>query len=998
MGEAARRHGIWLSIAFAFFGACRDRSMPRPSDGSLRQTGSLLVEWAGCSSVTRGPLCQLAADPAARDLTLWFEANDANAWIPSVSFQDGSRRSLEPRQIRPTEGGFQIKVTVPVGAQLLMLTARARPTDPAAWSLAVSDARAKSAVETEVETIVRRGRTGDYAAALNALTALRTSSRNETQAASDAQDPNDDAIGAIDAAMGRMSLALGQVDGAERSFGLAMSAARRAGRISDLMQDGSAAFWALVYLQRRFVDARALLSSLEEIGGSYPEGKMLLDFNAGLLAADSADMRTALLRYHAAERAARRLDVARVRDNAAADTARLLTTLGRAHEAAEIIRALPEPTEPCARATRLLNLSWALTESGARRSVPSKDPAVVAALAEAAKHALACPDPHRRRLIAINTAEYALSVGDKAALQDMLPALDPAAASGEAGPSGSPGAKDRDPLLASWTADVRGRSFLLEGKAAEALHAFNEQVELARGAGLTEETFRAEVGAGRALLASGRRKEAVARLTAAQKELERMLLGIPLAEGRGSFLDAHTDGVRYLVSALVEGGANREALQVARLARAAELIHAARLDKLSTLSPEARRHWDETMQRYQRLRGDLEKEAQNDWSLSKADLVRLRSERQARAIQARLTLDDAYRLLVAPKTDSHGAEATSDSGGPDVRRLPEPRAGEVFLMFFPGAPVARVASGNERAAPTWFAFAATGAKVRVRACAESEISTEAGARTVLAAFSNELKTASRVRIISYGRSDQIDWHALPWGPSAQPLGAAKEVEYGLDVPTQATSSATSPTTPSTKPLTTIARQALIVANPTSDLPNARAEAEAVSAELGDWQIERRFESEAKRESILTDLSRAQLFHYAGHAEVAGALGLSSALLVVGGSRIELGDLLAVPAVPAWVVLSACDAAGTVQDSASLMGIAQVFVAAGSKAALAPVRPVRDEDARFFVTSFYAEWSRNHFASPQAAFQAAIHDGLARNPGSVEQMPANGWKSFRLFVP
>ena len=57
--------------------------------------------------------------------------------------------------------------------------------------------------------------------------------------------------------------------------------------------------------------------------------------------------------------------------------------------------------------------------------------------------------------------------------------------------------------------------------------------------------------------------------------MEQLLTGIPLTQGRGSFLGGHDEAIRYLVAALVEAGANNEAVRAARWVRSLELVHAA---------------------------------------------------------------------------------------------------------------------------------------------------------------------------------------------------------------------------------------------------------------------------------------------------------------------------------------------------------------------------------------------------------------------------------------
>src|SRR5581483_11427995 len=161
--------------------------------------------------------------------------------------------------------------------------------------------------------------------------------------------------------------------------------------------------------------------------------------------------------------------------------------------------------------------------------------------------------------------------------------------------------------------------------------------------------------------------------------------------------------------------------------------------------------------------------------------------------------------------------------------------------------------------------------------------------------------------------------------------------------------------------------------------------------LGDWRITRLDGAAATREALLSSLPVARLFHYAGHADASGGDGLSSALVLAGAARLNLGDLLAVPRVPALVVLSACGAAGSgapTGPSTSSMGLAQLFVASGAQAAVAPARDVRDDDARRFVTTFYAGLAEDAAGSFGPAFRrAALADPDDRT-----------WESFRLVTP
>ena len=468
------------------------------------------------------------------------------------------------------------------------------------------------------------GRTGRYAEALAGLETLMARAPAAQR-------------GLVSAAVGRMALGLGNVERAEPAFRASIAAAAADGRISDVVRDSDALLWALVNLRQRYADARRLLEDMTAFAAQYPEGRIWIENDGGMLAADTADIRTALERYRSAEREARRLGRTSMEENASDDVARVLTRLGRADEAIAVQKALRAPADSCARATRAINLSEAFMARASRRATRAADPEVAAALAAALAATEACPDKDRRLLAMVNAADYALDAqgpggGDVVQLVNALAAAPPEA----------------DVLRASRRADVLGRWLLSQGKPAAALATFEAQVPSARALGLLDETFRGEVGSGRALAALGRKRDALARFEEAQRLLEQMLLGIPLGEGRGSFIGGHDSGVGYLVSALVDGGQVRRALQVARWIRSVELAHTARLDWLAALPPEARQRWDDALERYHHIRREIEREAGEDWKAPRAALALRLQERKNRSAQARAALDEAYRLLVAP--------------------------------------------------------------------------------------------------------------------------------------------------------------------------------------------------------------------------------------------------------------------------------------------------------------------------------------------------------------
>lgn len=910
-------------------GGCR----PAPRRVEPRDANTPIVarvEWGGCAGIRAGPVCELGTE---RQLTLWMA--NANRSRPTVVANRGKTSVVMETE---TEGGIRSTLEIPKRANHIEV---ALPDGAGTWSLNVSDI----STHQEIDRWLALGRSGKYLEALVGLEQFRKRCHTSEQ-------------GLADAAIGRMALGLGKFDRAEPALRSALEAAKQEQRIGDVVRDGSALIWGLVWLEHRFADARAVLTDISPSAEAYPEGLAWLEFHAALLAASTGDVRTALEKYRSTERRANRLGLSSLRTSASTEIASELARVGRIDEALDLLRGIPAPEEPCARATWALNLAWIQMERAVRLLRPrtvivEKDVSAAVALADAT--AATCPDPHRRLLSEINAAEYAIDTGDEAEAGRRVEQI-----------NNRP--RDSDGFLDTWRIDVNGRLWLARGAPARALRAFDDQVLAARSAGLMEETFRGEVGAGRALLALGRRTAAVARLRRAQFVLEDMLRAIPLGEGRGSFLGGHEDVVRYLVQALVEGGEPLDAMRVGRWARSAELAHASRRDRLSRLDPLAQAAWDDAIGRYQRIRTEIERETGSDWTLARADLVRTRALRQMRAQEARNALDEAYDLLVKDGS-AHGQYGLS-----------RPNPGEVFLSLFPGT-------------RNWYAFAASTSVVAVIQVEQSQLKSAAAAADILARLDRQLGSAKRIRFFPYGDSDEIDWHSVVW--RGRPLVASVEVDYGLDVPPREKNS----------PVRARPSAALVVADPSEDLPSALAEGATVERFLGlGARVLRLDGAKAFRAAVIEALPKVRFFHYAGHAQASSAAGdLSGALLLAGNSELLSADLLALPSVPELVILSACEAARVTQRHPSLMGLGQTFIAAGARAVIAPSRIIGDRVAREFVVAFYSSLTGETGSSPDEsvhrAFRSAALRALAVQGSSWQSKgDSTDWQSFRLLVP
>jgi hypothetical protein len=908
--SAVRRSSVAIVIVLATLAveSCARKRVPLP--GTLATSGATsIVEWAGCLAEAAGPRCRLALN---RTLTIWTSRRDGGRLIFAADGRPFGHRDAETMQ-----DGWQVTLEVPAGARQLTVTG------PDGGPLLLVMAIEAASGPSSVDRLVTAGKEGD----LDATARLR-------ELATHAEPSR---RGPAEAGLGRVMLARGRMNEAEPDLRAALVADRAEGRLSDEMRDGAALIWGLVVLEQRFADARAVLASMASTRDRFPEGSAWYRYSEGLLDAETNDLRGALSSYRAVTRIAERLALTHLANDAAEDLAQIFVVLGRSAEATTILDRLPSKADPCAQASLMINRAEAL-EDAATRVGRAAEARVEAVLAEERRATDACPEPHRRLLALVDAARYALAIDD-------APTAD--ALAGDL--RSDDGAKDA--LAQAWRADVLGRWSLARGHAAEALTRFEEQAEIARAAGLREERFRAEVGAGESLLALSRRAAGIARLKMAQALLERTLDGIPLTEGRGGFLSSHDEAARHLVDALVDGGAVSEGMAVARFTRTMEMARAARLDRLQRLSGAQRSAWDQALERYAGIRRAVEGEAASDWTLPASALAGARTEREIRAARAREALDSAYRLLV-------------DLPSP-TRPAPPPGPGQVQITFF-------------RAARSWIAFARTQGGVRARRFPEQALLSAANASALLEQISPELAGAHEVVILALGLADQVDWHALTW--RGQPLIARAKVAYSLDLPHVMSRTPEGPAD----------RRALVVTNPTGDLAATAAEGDFVARSLDGWSVDSLSGHAATRDELLARLPTVGLFHYAGHATAGAQGGGSSALVLADGQRLELGDLLALPRVPDVVVLSACRAGaggglGPEGGSTSMMGLAQAFLAAGAKAVVAPIRDVADTEARNFVVSFYRALGAG-VGEPTQAFRRAALAAVGKDS-----------QSFRLVV-
>jgi tetratricopeptide (TPR) repeat protein len=893
----------------------------------------LVVEPAGCAVLRRGPSCELAPD---RQLRLWI-AGDGEIQART------DQGPLPVGAATPADTGRRHVLTLPAGAAWLEIE-RSGQAAPARWRLALRSAFQAPRLE-QATWLASQRREADAEALLRAaLPSLDT-----------------DVRGRALSLLGRVALQRGDLPAAIDGLEQGRRIAREVGRLSDWLMDSETLVFVHSFEQHDLARAQRLLdevaADLRGPGWAPMTARARLAAMTARLAEEAGDLRGALAAMRTAENLDRRLGDTIFARYERGEIARLLATLGRAAEARPILQELVEleargagGEPPCNVTAARHNLAWVSALAAQGQQGQQENPGEPGRLFAAAHQAYRdCPNPHLYQHLLIDEALFALDTDDvaraRARLNDLRRLLG----------TETPSAK-----AAVWLGQIEGRLWLASGRPRQAARAFARTVDRARAASLVERELEARSGLGQALAARGQRRQAVLEFAAAEQILDRLFAGVPLGEGRDVFLASRGQNAQRLVQALVDLGRPSEALAAARRARGRLLRATAFAERVSSLGERDRGRWLAAIGRYRLARARMEEAAAGDWRLSAQELAAANQQRAGLVAEQGSALDQAYQVLAG------GGPASTDAGaGPEPG--PEPGPGQALVLWFP-------TDGG------WLVFVARADTLVVRRIpADVDDSDKLGgeaARRSLETIARDLEGVERVRLLPPGTLGQVDFHALVVGD--RPFGESYVVEYGLDV-------GRAPAPPPDR------ARALLVGNPTGDLPAAQAELDLVSRRLGGWEQDIPGPDRATPAALLDLLPKVSLFHYAGHGARAGVEGLGSHLRLAGEQQLLATDVLALGRAPRLVVLSACDSARTAADRADTLGLGQAFVLAGARAVVAPTRPVDDAVALAIVTEFYGKTPRDPAFDPGKALQAAQRSVRQRNPSS-------DWASFRVLVP
>ena len=589
----ARSAAVLIVGCLGLTAACRDRP-PTPAP--------LEVRFAGCTEVTRGPVCRLAQTST---VTLFAPDHPPSA-LHVVGAKVLPRSGSEPY--------LRVRLE-PSSTQLSVLS------DGRSFPLPIARLEIHPSI-TRADRLMRAGK----------LKAADQIIERYLEVAEGAQLARATGLAA------RVQLRQGELSKAERLFEAAIALDRRFGLISAEYQDRFALTYVRAYIGRDFGAADRLLSPLNALANQYPEGEAKRPYYAGLVALQTGAIAEASRSYARALQGATELNLRRQRIDARFVLVRLLRNLGRLSEAQTLLLefspAQVADDPPCLAAERLYNAAaHQLLLNQARQAAASED--LKAKLQTAAQtFRNRCQKPATQAMAAVDLASLLI---DEGALVEATSWLDQAQTQAAAYP-------------ATQLLILRERARLAEaqGPRAQAEAAWSRVGAWARRLGDVAGQRWAAQARGRMAMASADWAAATKAFAQATELIEAQLAEIPFGEGRESFLAAHEALARAHVLALMRQARHPEAFEVARRSRARPLRALAWTGQVDRLPTKSRALWHARLVAYRKARQQTDAwhaEQPPPWTLTRRAyrIYQARATELDREVEERL--QDALRVL-----------------------------------------------------------------------------------------------------------------------------------------------------------------------------------------------------------------------------------------------------------------------------------------------------------------------------------------------------------------
>ena len=726
----------------------------------------------------------------------------------------------------------------------------------------------------------------------------------------------------------------------DRAAGLLEAAAADHGnrqRLSAQIDDLTLLYYTRFERLGQVLEAKAALDRLPRPANGDSASAYLVRYYQGHWALESGELGAALRHLGGAAAHAERAGWLARRNMAEQMIARVLGRLGRGSEAQAVLARLMSEVEAipvCERVPLLNNLAWDQLQALEARLGKKRPPITTTIdwLEQGLSWLDHCPKDlgDERGNLHLNLALAHLHAADPESAQEQLARVRSLA-------------NTPPPRFAVWQMDLEARLAMLQGRPEEALATSLALEVLADRSHGHEAGWRAALGEARALRALGEDRQAVAAYAKAEDWLDVASRGVPLDADRATYLTSKRVSTAEYLDLLLAEGESKRALAVARRARV-RLYRSLALGAAPGLLDERElSSWIATTRRYRTEHAELAGRSANA-ELSPTDTARRLQALEALAAAAVAPLDASLATL-----------------GLNRRWQPPPvPTNETLLLYHPlpnGTQVGFAARGEMVEAHRFPAFA-----------------TDHPRHDLLAPFADLLEGATQIRVLPFGASTAIDFHAMHHAGDA--LLATAPVVYGLDLPADRSASDRH------------RRNALLIAAPDGDLPAAGAELAQVRNALDDWHFVPI--DLVSPHAVIEALGTSDLLHFAGHASFSGLDGLDSHLRLAGSTRLSARDLLATRVkVPELVVLAACDSAQSAQSpSAPGLGLSQAFLLGGSRVVIGATRPVDDRSTRTLFGHFYTAWDGSADDAPRALRHAQL---------ALRRTGVDTWKSFRVLT-
>jgi cellulose synthase operon protein C len=901
---------------------------------------SLEVYYSGCQTVFEGPICELPEldEQKRQSLTIWL----AGQSIPTVGFEsDDTVVELEP-QFTSTGDGLRMVVSLPQTAGQLHITVDSSPSQ--GWSLEISPSQKRHARLVQAKQLRKDKKHAEVKKLLETeLSQFTVRDRGEALSL-----------------LGRSELNLKNPTAAVKRLEEAYHVHLQAGNLSAILRDTTTYSFTSVYrLGMQFDKASEHVGKMRGYLPQHYESQHFYQWSRGLIAEKSSDHRQALFYSKQAMDLALRMGNQSNADYLAHIHSRALMNLHKFGAAAKVLEESVSRNQAnkvtCELAEYLNSLGWAQLLHRLDLQSDSDTMGIETDhLPDPTQHfEMALEISRNKEICLYNNKEDTNSLLNLALSHLAKSELDKAESYLEKAISNGPATL----YYQMWFEQTQADLAIAREQPRLALKHFKQLRNLSKNSSHAYLYWRSLVGEASAQTSIGQHALAQKLWAKAQLQVEQESLQAPIHSGRESFLAHRQKATQAYVQSLLQNEKIEEALQIVQQTRSQLLRNLQWNSRTASLDDAKKARWQTAMALYKQNRRSLQQLKQSLWELPQNELAQAEQTIQSLESKVDNNLDSTFALLeLSRKSSRHSTN------------IQTPNSGEAVITYF-------------KLKTSWIAFLHTNDALHYKTLQrlpELDNANELG-RVLLEPFGNILTDLEKLFIQPWGSLRQIDFHRLPL--RGKPLITYTQIAYSLGV---RDSNGQAPREWSS---------ALVVSDPSGNLPLARQEALAVARileENSSIRVELIKSSDADAKTVEQLLQESEIFHYAGHGQFDKNAFSDSALLLANNSTMNVGDILALPKAPRHVVLSACESAKTdIAFPLEGLGLAQAFALAGSESVIATTRPIEDELSKFITTKLYKSFQTS------GDFAAALQD--AQIMASV-QYPDADWSTFRLITP